>query len=454
MDNKHYLLMNFLSGAADLVDNDVIELLTRIKKGIKCSKFYINFKNILEYLYKRGYILNNQKEETEILQKLLKSFMLGLSKSPMTFAIIPTYYCNLRCIYCYESNIPRTYTLISLKKIRQIFNSIKTLSSSRPGINHNITLFGGEPLLADRKEKDIICYIFKNVNILNSNYSINYNIHIFTNGTEINYYLDLFESYYSLINQLQITLDGPREIHNLRRPPDSFNKIVNNIDIMLDMKIPLILRINVDMGNIRYLPQLASFFEEKGWMSKANFRPYIGFVTHLFRNIDTKYCKTNYSISELFLEILKLKKSDQLLRKIPIRITVIDFLENIILRKKPVSPRPFFCGATTQSIYIFDPYGDVYNCFCAVGNKDLAIGKYIPKLLFNNEKLKKWTKSIYEQDECKNCMFALICGGGCIYDKITNIKNRLCKSDIKNILKYLVDFYYEYLEIGDSSVCY
>ncbi len=116
-------------------------------------------------------------------------------------------------------------------------------------------------------------------------------------------------------------------------------------------------------------------------------------------------------------EIFLLKKKNNILHDIPVGITYLKVIINLLNRK--VTPPLFaFCPSNIKHTYVFDPYGDVYSCTFAIGQKELIVGRYVPDLILNEEYLKVWEKDVTKQSECINCEFMLLCGGGCMYQKI------------------------------------
>ncbi len=119
--------------------------------------------------------------------------------------ILPTEQCNFRCTYCYEDFVGR---LMSDNNI----NSIKKLISKRaPSLSQlRIGWFGGEPLLA----KNIIYNISRHA----LQEAKKHDNLLFESGMSTNGYLLNIKTAEKLIeygiSEFQITLDGPREIHN------------------------------------------------------------------------------------------------------------------------------------------------------------------------------------------------------------------------------------------------
>ena len=101
-----------------------------------------------------------------------------------------------------------------------------------------ITLYGGEPLLAENK--DIVTYIVE------EGVKRGYKFEAITNGYDLDCFLDLLSS--EKINKLQITIDGVKEEHNVRRIHykyhDSFDKIISNLKLALKKDVFISVRIN------------------------------------------------------------------------------------------------------------------------------------------------------------------------------------------------------------------
>ena len=126
----------------------------------------------------------------------------------------------------------------------KVIDFIKERSPNSSSIS--IKWYGGEPLIEFNK----IVQITNEVKPLFENFSAS----IITNG----YLLtpDKIEQFEELgIRQIQITLDGPEEIHNKRRPlkngKGSFNQILRNIDYLFSVneKIFVTIRVNIDRSN-------------------------------------------------------------------------------------------------------------------------------------------------------------------------------------------------------------
>lgn len=77
-----------------------------------------------------------------------------------------------------------------------------------------------------------------------------------------------------------------------------------------------------------------------------------------------------------------------------------------------LKPRFRRCGAG-KGILVFDPAGDIYPCWYAVGVKELSLGQYLPKVSLKAEAVRAWSSSIFSFRRCLDCRYALLCGSGC-----------------------------------------
>jgi len=127
-----------------------------------------------------------------------------------TYLFIFSYDCNFRCSYCYEQNLQKKGKewLDSRMSKEQIDNIITILKNEKEPEKLNISFYGGEPLTKDNFE--IISYTIEKLREIGIQ-----SVHTITNGYELEYYEEYLGKF---LNNFQITLDGPAEIHNKRRP--------------------------------------------------------------------------------------------------------------------------------------------------------------------------------------------------------------------------------------------
>ncbi len=80
-----------------------------------------------------------------------------------------------------------------------------------------------------------------------------------------------------------------------------------------------------------------------------------------------------------------------------------------------VNFRASFCAAHGR-MYVFDPFADIYACWEKTGDARIRIGSVteageIHLKVLNNEKWR--SRTVTSNPVCRQCRFALYCGGGC-----------------------------------------
>ena len=91
-------------------------------------------------------------------------------------------------------------------------------------------------------------------------------------------------------------------------------------------------------------------------------------------------------------------------------------------------------------MYIFDPYYDIYPCWDFVGEKEFVIGTYENGLKFNDNKGFWHNRNVINIEQCLECKYALLCGGGCsakAYRKTGTIFSKDCEENEKYFSEFV-----------------
>ncbi len=263
-DNKFYIYNSeteFLSllsediyeklhnGAFDEIENDFINVL-------KEKKIIVDDEHLYDYYdsYKLNHLSN-----------------IGITDS-LNLVIAPTTGCNFACPYCFEgekkTKVITDEVIDSLICFINGYTSVKKL---------DLTWYGGEPLMAFNKIKQIIHKINDECNVEISSQSI------ITNAYLLSDYIirDMMNLGFT---QVQISFDGDEENHDKTRflkgnKGKTFAKIIGNLDNLVsqtpdDFKIDL--RINVNKTNEKDFAILYKKFIHRYGAKKIN--PYPGFI--------------------------------------------------------------------------------------------------------------------------------------------------------------------------------
>lgn len=317
--------------------------------------------------------------------------------------------------------------------MRILGNTITEIEKQTFSHSKTISLFGGEPLLKENRE--IVEYIIK------TGVKTGYRFIATTNGYDLDSYQDLLGK--GLLESIQITLDGSREIHDKRRTHiitvKSFDKIITNVRMALNRGVFVTVRVNIDADNVDEIIKLNDYFTEQRLFTFKNFSTYAAYISGEvnFNPESYKLCSTMNDTQRKFMDILK-----QADIKIGYEHRLYSNIMKAIKENKGLFLTPCYCNANYNS-YIFDPYGNIYSCLEVVGNTKEAIGKYINGIDWNISTKEKWTnRNVNIQKKCSKCKYSLLCGGGC-FAKAQNSgnENAFC-DDFPMKLKYVVNKIY------------
>ncbi len=413
LDSTHALLINTLSGALDIVDSATLAMLERLDAPVSTEQ---KLPESLEAaLRARSYLFDTAEQERECVRRLFEAITRELEAEPIQCAICPTFACNLGCRYCFEGDLTSTsHGTMSSGEVDAAFEAIHSLKDTfHPHSPLRIVLFGGEPLL-NRTQACVR-------HILSSATQHGHEVDVVTNGVEAQLFTEIFGQYRSTVKQVQITLDGPKAIHDDRRPFKSgagtFDTISKNLQDLLNAGVTITLRINIDDDNVAFLPELLSIFDDKGWTLLPNFSCYIFPVTAR----STATPASSISDAELLSKVQTMFQGEgEALPSFAVygfkvlgHIAAVLAPESISLRMPPLFT---YCEANGLRYFAFGPDHLIYPCGQAVGRRELAIGKYYPSLEIERRKCDQWlTRNILTIQACRECPLGTLCGGGCAF---------------------------------------
>lgn len=320
--------------------------------------------------------------------------------SRLGVTIIPTFRCNLRCDYCFQdrtnedtmSEDTKKLLILSLKKNLDVSSHLKVLS---------ITWYGGEPLLM----VDDILDIGLQLKMYCDAKKLKYESNIITNATLLdeNAVNKLVEAG---VTNCQITLDGPKRIHDKRRPSpgpneSSFVKTVDGI-IAAMKKMEVRIRINVDPTNIAHVEELLDELETCNLLEHLRSGKIGVYLGRVFDFSEGGCCKFNsrlYSMEQFAtIEVDILKK----------------FFERGINSIEFPFAKLFFCNALSVDSFVVDPLGNMYKCYVNAGDKTQSFGKLGVPIKFTAEEQQYWMNyDPFNVKECSKCKYFPLCGGGC-----------------------------------------
>ena len=409
LSNGEHILLNGLTGLMDMIDEEAYGVVSAYaQEDCLPSDIMDRIEVIREHFLERGYLTELTRDE-EVAKAESLAFELHSKRDPDQWSVVLVPYlgCNYRCTYCFEKEGGYPSKVMTKEEVDAVFKIIK----DRIGPGENITLYGGEPLA--KENRDLIEYILQKCEeIDNTCFAV-------TNAHDLEYFMDLIGS--KKISTLQITVDGPREIHNSRRialdRESSYDKIMKNIEMVLkETDAEIRMRINIDKRNAPHIMELLEDLDKRGILSSPSFLVAgngvvgVGEMTY----INTELAKLEDAIKKQYPELdydFAGRTSD-----------VNDRLFPAVYLKQRIPLKVSICGAD-NNLRVFAPDGSIYPCWSALGKADDVIGTYdeTGTIRWNPEAKEKWTrKMLGYKKKCICCRFALICGGGCIRPALPN----------------------------------
>jgi uncharacterized protein len=351
-ESENYFILNLLSGNADILSSEDAEKV----KAIQADNNF-PYTDFVRELAGKGYMMDSD-EETRLYRKKYLDFIDSRDKDEIQLFFITNYNCNFACSYCYQDQYNNPKQELSIELIDSFF---KYIQSEFAGRKKYITVFGGEPLLNNPKQKTLLKHLIENAN------ESNLEICFVTNGYTLEEYIPILNI--GKIREIQVTLDGTQSIHNKRRflkgGAGTFDKIVRGIDRCLENNIPINLRMVADKENIDNLPELAQFAIDRGCTKSPFFKTQIG------RNYELHHCQS--SNDKLFSRISLFERIFDLVRQHP---HILQFYKPAysvakFLFENGDLPDPLFdsCPAC-KTEWAFDYIGKIYPCTATVGKAE------------------------------------------------------------------------------------
>lgn len=305
------------------------------------------------------------------------------SRETLNIMLIMTYKCNCNCKYCFEDLSRELYDDRDDDLIK-ITNYIIDQYKKHEYKKLDLHFFGGEPTL---RYKEMIAVS----TILREN-NVNVRFNVITNGVLINEKM-ISELKEAKIDTFQITVDGPKIIHDQRRPlktgKSSWDEIAQGLEALSNADSEISIRINIDRENVAYLQEICDSIPKgiiENEFTNIYIAPIVGVLKGSFKE----------TMSER-ITILKTAWAEIHEKNLPISINLPSY-----------SPCPV---DSFDSAYYLDLKGNIYSCGGFVGKKHR-----IERIYDNNLEgfYERVNKSVDEM--CMKCSFYPVCGGGCTFE--------------------------------------
>ncbi|MEU1375058.1 radical SAM protein [Streptomyces triculaminicus] len=315
-----------------------------------------------------------------------EELVASLTDRSLHLILLPTEQCNFRCTYCYEDFSVGRMTAETVRGVKRLLE--RRLDDLE---QLNVSWFGGEPMVARAVVEDVSSFVVESVA---DRPHVRYAADMTTNG----YLLDAAkaEGLARLgVRSYQISLDGPREIHDTtRRRADggaSFERIWRNLLSIRgsDLDIRVLLRVHLTPAN---LPAMRAFLPEVR---------------------DTFLDDARFSVRLKPVERMGGPHNDEIdVIAHDMRADVQEELGALIrmpARSAQDSPKEEACYAARPNSLVIRANGTVAKCTVALSDPSNSIGRLTPEgtLEVDNDRLSPWVRGWASGDwDAVKCPYA------------------------------------------------
>ncbi|MDD2539718.1 MAG: geopeptide radical SAM maturase [Desulfuromonadaceae bacterium] len=306
-----------------------------------------------------------------------------------TATVVLTLDCNLACPYCFEDHFRGNFSMN--EETTQLLTAHIKREHIDDGRDVELRFYGGEPLMAIPLLKRIAGFLIEAATAAGTKFSCS----LTTNATLLTR-TAVEELLPFGLKSAQITLDGPKRIHNRQRPfvsgHGSFTTIVDNIRSVYEL-ITIKPGGNFTRGNYRKFPEMLDAL--------------------LMAGIDPK------KIGPIQFAPIHPKSgghaphsSSCAIGNEPWLIEANLFLREETLRRGFAVDKPHMgvCMIELTNNIVVNYDGSLYKCPALMGWPEFAVGTLVDGIIDYRESHKL---DIWKNDECLECAYLPLCFGGC-----------------------------------------
>ncbi|WP_298733937.1 radical SAM protein [uncultured Chitinophaga sp.] len=412
-EEQEYLLYNLVSGGLEVLPWEEGKFIGEITGPSPVDfKDYPQHWETLQYLYEKGFLVEEHTDEKKLYHQQYagkQHLLYDRESASINLTIGTTILCNMGCAYCFEFVKPNK-SLKDEKNFEGIMTYLEDMIRKSPVKRWeaiNITWYGGEPLI----NKGALAKLSPLLWELSRKYSMDYNASIITNGillTKENWLL-LKEHH---VQNVQVTIDGPREKHDKSRPLKgkkggrNYELIMENLTYIPD-GMQATIRINTDREVAESIDVLFSDFKNYGlWPQRYNAVTFSPAWLRTYEEANETDTSARLNVEE-FYDFL------QMFRKKRVKLFNEWAEQNSVgkARLKWMLPEIQEECATWVSPYslVMDPEGNIHKCWETIHESKQAISHVSQG--FDLETHRKFME--YDRCElnsiCANCKYMPVC---------------------------------------------
>lgn len=381
----------------------------------------------IEALAQTGFLVPSHVDEVAVLRE---AYQQARKTRHLYFTVGMTMACNFACPYCFEEHRPEHMSAETAAATREfILGQVREASGQSVSINW----FGGEPLL----NADVLTELSRQLAADGERLGFRYLSSVITNGALLT--RDMATRLVAAgVSMAQVSIDGPRDVHDQRRPfkggQRSYDRIVANLREAHDV-IAIRIRINVDRDNRPYVRELLGELAAAGLLSGPHAASvYAGKLSSYSSLVDIP----GEPLSQDDLLDLNSPVEDELRR-----------LEADAEVERPKSPLLTAtrggCSAVRDHSFVIGSRGQLFKCELGIHDDAQALGSVHPPAAappprtprrlnvldsgFGSKALDWAGYNPYDSDKCGSCQFVPVCKSGCpkaVMEGTTEADHEIC----------------------------
>lgn len=394
-DGKYILLFSCMTRALIQVPQTLRPTLDKLLGG-KILNESPSIARLKRILLECGFMIESDVDEIEDLRQTYRNIS---NRSDLILSLMPTLRCNMACPYCFE--VPRSVEMdVSTANAIARFVDYQLADCDSLAVDW----YGGEPLLCI----DFIISLQKRLANIAARHNRPAKFSMTTNG----YLLTptvcdaLIESG---IESFQVTIDGPREVHDSRRflhgKKPSFDVIVENLKHAVD-RVDVNLRVNVDQTNANSVERL---LDDLLNINLTAFHSVTFKAVLPAGGCDDR--SLAYSIPEFA------PWSARLVQR-AIELGFSAYVEPDKVQE--------FCSVDLPQQWIIGPDRNIYKCADSFDQERDPVGQLSDdgSLCLKRDGVDFWlSKPIFDDPRCRKCVYLPQCMGGCALKKLVHRKD-------------------------------
>lgn len=332
--------------------------------------------------------------------------------------------CDLHCKYCFQKHIERKDT--SSETIKQFGRWIREgVETSDKNIDEiMLVLFGGDPI----NSAELSCDLLKTVKEICESFSLGMRSIMVTNGIQkdVNIVSKLINNG---LKTVQVSFDGPREIHNLTRS-ETYDVILSNLEFY-QKYFHLKIKYNISKESAK----VEAFEEFLSDLEKQEMRKeYIIGLEAL------QGTSTNLGSGSGCFEYANME-----LGKVFTNFANIGHARGFRISLKSAFQPP--CMFTSEKCFMIETNGDIINCDTAYEIKNFKMGNVYdtPLVKLGKDKNRKYIFELVEKNCAKKqCSYFPLCETGCFFQRYVDNKSFV---DVLCREKYIKSFFPQFTNL-------